>query len=115
MPLRSNVVRRSSISSEECTSAGSESFTSSYRRYPRSLPTAMSWRTASYFSSRPTAATNSSRNQTAIPSPGAESQRQPFFEETQTRAGAGAVEPDVVGTTQDNDGEFPHEDHSNFV
>src|SRR6266481_1506393 len=57
MPLRSNVVRRSSISSEECTSAGRESFTSSYRRYPRSLPTAISWRTASYFSSKPVAAT----------------------------------------------------------
>src|SRR6266436_5975823 len=57
MPLRSNVVRRSSISSEECTSAGRESFTSSYRRYPRSLPTAISWRTASYFSSKPDAAT----------------------------------------------------------
>src|SRR5208283_5153399 len=57
MPLRSNVVRRSSISSEECTSAGRESFTSSYSRYPRSLPTAISWRTASYFSSKPVAAT----------------------------------------------------------
>src|SRR6266849_11175332 len=57
LPLRSNVVSRSSISSDECTSAGSESFTSSYSRYPRSLPTAMSWRTASYFSSSPEAAT----------------------------------------------------------
>src|SRR5215470_6220682 len=57
MPLRSNVVSRSSISSDECTSAGSESFTSSYSRYPRSLPMAMSCRTASYFSSKPVAAT----------------------------------------------------------
>src|SRR5215469_7282629 len=57
MPLRSNVVSRSSISSEECTSAGSESFTSSYSRYPRPLPMAMSCRTASYFSSKPVAAT----------------------------------------------------------
>jgi hypothetical protein len=31
------------------------------------LPTAISWRTASYFSSRPTAATNSSRYFAAIP------------------------------------------------
>src|SRR5216684_2080242 len=51
MPALPNVLNRSSSSSEEVISAGSSSLTSSYSRYPFSLPMLISCRTSSYFSS----------------------------------------------------------------
>src|SRR2546425_6412665 len=51
MPALPKALNRSSSSSDEVISDGSSSFTSSYNRYPFSLPTLISWRTSSYFSS----------------------------------------------------------------
>src|SRR3982751_6374766 len=51
MPALPNVLNRSSSSSEDVMSAGSSSLTSSYSRYPFSLPMEMSCLTSSYFSS----------------------------------------------------------------
>ena len=51
MPALPNVLNRSSSSSDDVMSAGSSSLTSSYSRYPFSLPMAMSCLTSSYFSS----------------------------------------------------------------
>src|SRR5207249_2686541 len=51
MPALPKVLKRSSSSSEEVISEGSSSLTSSYSRYPFSLPILISCRTSSYFSS----------------------------------------------------------------
>src|SRR5215212_1354013 len=51
MPALPNVLNRSSSSSEDVMSAGRSSLTSSYSRYPFSLPMEMSCLTSSYFSS----------------------------------------------------------------
>ena len=51
MPALPNVLNRSSNSSDEVISDGNSSLTSSYRRYPFSLPMLMSCRTSSYLSS----------------------------------------------------------------
>src|SRR4026208_1398257 len=50
MPALPKVLNRSSSSSDEVMSAGSNSLTSSYRRYPFSLPIVISCRIPSYFS-----------------------------------------------------------------
>src|SRR3989304_8547588 len=51
MPALPTVLNRSASSSEDVMSAGSSSLTSSYSRYPFSLPIEMSCLTSSYFSS----------------------------------------------------------------
>src|SRR4051812_3556617 len=51
IPALPNVLNRSSSSSDDVISDGRSSLTSSYSRYPFSLPILISCRTSSYFSS----------------------------------------------------------------